>query len=286
MNDLSFLYTKAGIDYIRKKYGFKNSKSLGQNFLADESVIDAIIDAAEIGPEDFVVEIGPGLGVLTAKEARRAGKVCAVELDRALIPILRDLFGGFPNVEIRNEDILKVDLMALIADAGMAHTKIIGNLPYYITTPILMALLEKRVPAESITVMMQKEVADRVTAPPGGRTYGALSVACQYYARVREVVQVPKEAFVPAPKVDSTVLRLDLRQEPAVKVADEALFFRLVKAGFAQRRKTLLNSLTGAGFGKETIKAALQAAGIDPVRRAETLSLEDFGRLTDAFAGE
>ena len=277
------LYSEEGIKYIRKKYGFHNTKSLGQNFLADKGVIDSIIEASDIGPEDLVIEIGPGLGVLTQREAQLAKKVYAIELDRDLIPILKDVLGIYDNVEIIHGDILKTDVRALIEGSGCERARIIGNLPYYITTPIIMDLLENRVGAESITIMLQKEVAERITASPGSRIYGALSVAVQYYAEVVTVAQASKEMFVPPPKVDSTVLRLDIRKEPAVKVEDESLFFKVVKAGFGQRRKTLLNALTGAGFDKERIKECLEKTGIENTRRAETLSLEEFALISDGL---
>ena len=279
------LHSKEGINYIRKKYGFHNTKSLGQNFLADRGVIEAIVNAAEIQPSDLVIEIGPGLGVLTVLEAEQAGKVFAIELDRDLIPILHDLLSPFPNVEIIHADILKTDIPALIERADCSGVKIIGNLPYYITTPIIMYLLENKIPADSITIMLQKEVAERIMASPGSRTYGALSVAVQYYADVKHIIDVPSHMFVPAPKVDSTVLRLDLRDKPPIEVKDEKFFFNIVKAGFGQRRKTLLNSLSGAGIApnKETLKLCLKQSGIDGTRRAETLSLEEFARLADAL---
>lgn len=279
------LYTPAGIQYIRRKYGFHNAKSLGQNFLTDKGVIDEIIGAADIGKEDLVIEIGPGFGVLTREEASLARKVCAIELDRRLIPVLGETLAEFDNVEVINRDVLETDLKAIIAEAGCARTKIIGNLPYYITTPILMALLEGGVPAESIIVMMQKEVAERVLAAPGGRIYGALSVAVDYYCEAELVTEVPKESFLPAPKVDSAVVKLILRKERPVELTDEKLFFSCVKAGFGQRRKTLLNSLTGTGYGKAEIEAALEEAGIAGSRRAETLSVAEFAAVANALAG-
>ena len=270
---------------IQKLFGFKNAKSLGQNFLTDPGVIDAMVEAAEIGPDDLVIEIGPGIGVLTRGIAARAGEVIAVELDKALIPVLNFTLADFNNVEILNEDILKVDLTALIDEKGYSaeHVKIMGNLPYYITTPIITGLLENHVPAKYITIMMQKEVADRVRAVPGSKTFGALSVAVQFRSLVAEVVEVPRDSFFPAPKVDSEVLRLELLAEPAVAVNSQEMFFKVVKAGFGQRRKTLLNSLAGGGFDKDLVRSALEKAGIDEMRRAETLSLEEFAALADAM---
>lgn len=279
------LYAPSTIREIKDKYGFKLSKSLGQNFLTDKHIIDKIIDATEITDEDFVIEIGPGIGVLTAEAAQLAKKVTAVEIDRNLIPILRDTLQEFDNVEIINEDVLKADLNAIIAAAGCRKTKIIGNLPYYITTPIIMGLLESHVEADSITIMMQKEVADRIKAEPGIKAYGALSAAVQYYCTVTTVATVPKEVFFPAPKVDSAVLRLDIRKEKPVELLDEPLFFRCIKAGFGQRRKTLSNSLSQLGdFTKEEIKTCLADTGIDEKRRAETLSLSEFAMIANYLA--
>lgn len=287
------LYSPATIKYIRNKFNFKNAKSLGQNFLMDPEVILAMVDAAEVGPEDVVLEIGPGIGVLTDALAKRAGKVIAVEIDKALLPVLDFTLAGYDNIEIINQDILKIDIDEVIKAGWTSlhgdtpvkkeNIKILGNLPYYITTPIITGLLEAGVQAASITIMMQKEVAERICANPGSKTFGALSVAVQYYCQVEEVAEVPKECFYPAPKVDSAVLNLKLREEPAVKVKDKEKFFQVVKAGFGQRRKTLLNSLSGGGFDKEQAKTALESAGIDGLRRAETLSLEEFALLADAM---
>lgn len=276
------LYTPSAIREIKDKYDFKLSKSLGQNFLTDKNIIDKIIDAAEITSDDLVIEIGPGIGVLTAEAARLAKKVIAVEIDKNLIPILKDTLAEHDNVEIINQDVLKTDLNGIIAEAGCKRTKIIGNLPYYITTPIIMGLLEGQVRADSIIIMMQKEVADRIKSAPGTKAYGALSVAVQYYCTADTVAVVPKEVFFPVPKVDSAVLRLDIRKDKPVELLDEKLFFRCVKAGFGQRRKTLLNSLSQLGdFTKEEIRQCLADTGIDEKRRAETLSLEEFASIAN-----
>ena len=271
------------IKYIQKKFGFRNSKALGQNFLTEPAVIEAMVKAAEIGADDLVVEIGPGIGVLTAGIAEKAGKVVALELDRDLLPVLDFTLAEFDNVEIVNQDVLKTDIEEIVTANGRESTKILGNLPYYITTPIITSLLENGVPAECIVVMMQKEVAERIVSPPGSKAYGALSVAVQFYCDVEEVVEVGRECFLPSPKVDSAVLKLTPIKEPKVKVKDKEMFFRCVKAGFGQRRKTLNNSLSGTGFDKETIKNCLEKAAIEASRRAETLSLEEFARLADAF---
>ncbi|MGN0658144.1 MAG: 16S rRNA (adenine(1518)-N(6)/adenine(1519)-N(6))-dimethyltransferase RsmA [Emergencia sp.] len=279
------LYAPSTIRDIRERHGFRFSKNLGQNFLTDKNIIDRIIEATEITDEDLVIEIGPGIGVLTAEAARLAKKVTAVEIDRNLIPVLNETLADLDNVEIINQDVLKTDLNRIIEESGCSRAKIIGNLPYYITTPIIMGILESHVRAESITIMMQKEVADRIKSGPGTKAYGALSVAVQYYCTVKNVITAPKEAFVPAPKVDSSVLRLDIRREPPVKVDDEEMFFRCVRAGFGQRRKTLPNSLMGLGtVTKEDIRDCLAACGIDEKRRAETLSLEEFAELANCFS--
>lgn len=279
------LYAPSTIRDIKDRYGFRLSKSLGQNFLTDKNIIDKIIDATEITDEDLVIEIGPGIGVLTYEAAQKAGKVTAIEIDKNLIPILKDNLSEFDNVEIVNQDVLKTDLNSMIDESGCKKAKIIGNLPYYITTPIIMAILERRVHADSITVMMQKEVADRIKSKPGSKVYGALSVAVQYYCTVQTVAVVPKEVFYPVPKVDSAVLRLDIRKDKPVELIDEKMFFRCIKAGFGQRRKTLSNSLMGIGdVTKDEVKECLSSVGIDEKRRAETLSLDEFANLANYFS--
>ncbi|MDD7215887.1 MAG: 16S rRNA (adenine(1518)-N(6)/adenine(1519)-N(6))-dimethyltransferase RsmA [Firmicutes bacterium] len=278
------LYAPSTIREIKDKYGFRLSKSLGQNFLTDKNIIDEIIESAQIGPEDLVMEIGPGIGVITMEAAEKAKKVIAVEIDKNLIPILKETLKDYDNVEIINKDILKTDVNGLIdgCKEKFAGVKILGNLPYYITTPIIMKLLEDGVKADSITIMMQKEVADRIKALPETKAYGALSVAVQYYCTAEAVVNVPKEVFMPQPKVDSTVLRLCIRKEKPVILEDRDMFFRCVKAGFGQRRKTLLNSLMGIdNITKDIVRDALEKAGIDPSRRAETLNLEEFAKLSN-----
>jgi len=277
------LYAPSTIRELQARHGFRQSKGLGQNFLADQHMIARIMELSLITKEDFVIEIGPGMGALTGSAARRAKKVAAIELDNRLIPVLEETLEEYSNVQIIRGDILKTDLKKLIEENGdPAGVKIIGNLPYYITTPILMKLLEDGVPADSITIMVQKEVAQRMKAGPGSKAYGALSVAVQYYCRVGPLVPAPKEVFVPVPKVDSAVLRLDLRKEKPAGLLDEGMFFACVKAGFGQRRKTLANSLTGVkGLSKEAIRSILQEAGIDPGRRAETLSIEEFSKIAN-----
>ncbi len=281
------LYAPSTIKEIKERYGFRLSKSLGQNFLTDKHIIDRIIEAADIDAGDLIIEIGPGIGVLTREAAERAGRVVAVEIDRNLLPILEETLAGYDNVEVVNADILKTDVNRIIAESDCRKATIIGNLPYYITTPIIMNLLERGVKADSMIFMMQKEVADRIRAGAGSKTYGALSVAVQYYCSAELVTMVPKEVFFPAPKVDSAVLKLHIRKDKPVELNDEAMFFRCIKAGFGQRRKTLANSLQGiGGIDKEEVKECLRSLGIEENRRAETLSIEEFAAIANYFAKE
>lgn len=276
------LYSPTTIRGIKEKYGFKLSKSLGQNFLTDKNIIDKIIDESYITDEDLVIEIGPGIGVLTSEAAQVAKQVVAIEVDNNLIPILKDTLRDFNNIDVINMDVLKTDLNEIISRYDCKGVKIIGNLPYYITTPIIMKILEDGVKADSITIMMQKEVADRIKSKPSVKAYGALSVAVQYYCEVVDVARVPKEVFVPQPKVDSSVLRLDLRKECPVDLLDKDAFFACVKAAFGQRRKTLNNALMSMpGVDKEVIKEALASSEIDGIRRGETLSLDEFALLAN-----
>ena len=268
--------------------GVRPHKSLGQNFLIDEEVIAAIIGASGVTDRTLVLEIGPGTGALTLPLAESAGYVIAVDLDPDMIDGLRVKTFGMDNVELILGDILETDIKKIteecMAQRGLSELRIIGNLPYYITTPIIMKLLEADTGAKSITVMMQKEVGDRIAAEPGTRASGAITYPVHYHAEVTEIADVPRECFYPVPGVDSVVLRLDLRDEPAVKVRSEEMLKRCIKAGFSMRRKTLLNALTSLdGFDKQTLSEALKAAGIDPGRRAESLTLEEFARLSDSL---
>lgn len=284
------LYAPSTIEAIKEKHRFQLSKSLGQNFITDKNVIERIVEGAGPTEDDLVIEIGPGIGVLTAEAAQQAAKVVAIEIDSKLIPILDETLAEYDNVEVINQDILKTDLNGIIDEqrakgSFSGDVKIIGNLPYYITTPIIMHILENSIRAESITVMMQKEVADRIKASPGNKTYGAISAAVQYYCEVEQVVSVPKEVFVPRPKVDSAVLKLTIRDKKPVDLIDEKAFFTCIKSGFGQRRKTLLNSLTGTyGLPKDEIRRILEEAGIDPVRRAETLDMNEFAVIANGVA--
>lgn len=271
--------------------GVRPDKRLGQNFLIDEEVIAAIIDGSCVSGDTLVIEIGPGTGALTLPLAERAGRVIAVELDEDMIQGLRIKTFGMDNVEIIYGDILETDIKSIseaaMKEHGLSELRIIGNLPYYITTPIITKLLDESCGEKSITVMMQKEVADRIAAEPGTRASGAISCHVHYRARVTKLIDVPRECFYPVPGVDSAVLRLDLRDEPAVKVRDEEMLKSVVRAGFSMRRKTLLNSLTSlGGYDRAALMRALDAAGIDPGRRAETLTLEEFARLADSLQEE
>lgn len=275
---------------ILQKYNFNFQKKFGQNFLIDEHVLDKIIRAAEITKDDYVLEIGPGIGTMTQYLACAAREVTAVEIDRALIPILEDTLKEYDNVSIINEDILKVDIAALAKEKnGGRPIKVVANLPYYITTPIIMGLFESHVPLESITVMVQKEVADRMQVGPGTKDYGALSLAVQYYAEPYIVANVPPNCFMPRPAVGSAVIRLTKHQKPPVEVMDEKLMFRLIRASFNQRRKTLANGLKNSGelnLSKEVITAAIEKLGKGSSVRGEALDLEEFARLTNIIKEE
>jgi 16S rRNA (adenine1518-N6/adenine1519-N6)-dimethyltransferase len=264
-------------------HGIRPQHKLGQNFLTDARVLDGIVEASRIGPEDLVLEIGPGLGTLTQRLARAAGRVVAIELDQNLVGILKKTVVDYqPNVEVIHGDANRIDLHKLLGERLPAgkKAKVAANLPYYITTPLLMRLLEERLPLDHICVMVQREVADRMTAPPGGKDYGALSVAVQYYTEPSIAVQVGRGAFLPPPEVESAVVAMKVRSTPPVDAPHDE-FFRVVKAAFGQRRKALGNALAaGLGLDKANVQEALHLAGIDPIRRGETLSLEEFANLT------
>ena len=273
---------------VLKKHQFTFQKKFGQNFLIDPHVLDKIISAAEITKEDFVLEIGPGIGTMTQYLAEAAREVTAVEIDRNLIPILSETLSAYDNVQIINEDVLKLDLAALAKERnGGKPIKVVANLPYYITTPIIMGLFEGGVPIESITVMVQKEVAMRMQASPGTKDYGALSLAVQYYAEPYLAANVPPNCFMPRPNVGSAVIRLTRYAEPAVKAKDEKLMFALIRASFNQRRKTLQNGLNNSqelSFTKEQIAEAIEKMGLSPSVRGEALTLEQFAKLSDLLA--
>lgn len=270
---------------IIKKYDFAFQKKFGQNFLIDERVLDKIVAAADVGPEDCVLEIGPGIGTLTRCLAEAVGQVIAVEIDKNLIPILGDVLSEYDNITVINEDILKVDIQALVDEKnGGKPIKVVANLPYYITTPIIMGLFESHVPIDNITVMVQKEVADRMQVGPGTKDYGALSLAVQYYAEPYIVANVPQNCFIPRPNVGSAVIRLTRHQEKPVTVQDEKHMFRLIRAAFNQRRKTLQNALHNMpelNLSKEEVVNALREMGLSETIRGEKLTLEEFARLSD-----
>lgn len=267
-------------NHILHRFKLRADKKLGQNFLIDENIVRNIVAAAELTEADTVLEVGPGIGTLTQGLAESGASVVAVELDKRLLPVLDTTLEGYDNVRIVSGDILQVDIMATV---GVSDFKVCANLPYYITTPIIFALLEKRLPMERLVAMVQKEVAERMAAKPGGKDYGALSVAIQYYTEPEIAFLVPPSSFIPAPAVDSAVIVCKRREKPPVEVCDEALFFRVVKAAFSLRRKMLSNSLKNMGIKAEQCAKWLELAGVDGRRRAETLSLEDFAALTNTF---
>ncbi|MFS9171137.1 16S rRNA (adenine(1518)-N(6)/adenine(1519)-N(6))-dimethyltransferase RsmA [Streptococcus infantis] len=277
---------------VLERHGFTFKKSFGQNFLTDTNILQKIVDTAEIDDQVNVIEIGPGIGALTEFLAERAAEVMAFEIDHRLVPILADTLRDFDNVTVVNEDILKVDLAQHIQNFKNPDLpiKVVANLPYYITTPILMHLIESGIPFSEFVVMMQKEVADRISAQPNTKAYGSLSIAVQYYMTAKVAFIVPRTVFVPAPNVDSAILKMVRRPEPAVAVEDEKFFFKVSKASFTHRRKTLWNNLTGY-FGKteevkDKLTKALEQAGLSPSVRGEALSLEEFASLADALKGQ
>ncbi|WP_423739190.1 16S rRNA (adenine(1518)-N(6)/adenine(1519)-N(6))-dimethyltransferase RsmA [Clostridium thermarum] len=266
---------------IVRKYGFKFTKSLGQNFLIDDSVLEDIVEGAEICKDDFVIEIGPGVGTLTRELLKKAKKVCAIELDSDLIPILQNELKDFDNFILINKDALKVDFNELIGEEN--SVKLVANLPYYVTTPIILKLLTGGYPFKSLTIMIQKEVAERIDAAPGGKDYGSLTLLVQYYCNTKIIRKVAPSSFIPQPKVESMVINLERLEMPRVKVKDEKLFFDLIRDSFNMRRKTLSNALKNVKLSKEDITKAFEIAGIDPRRRGETLSIGEFARLSDAI---
>ena len=272
--------------FLMKKYQISANKNLGQNFLIDENVIQNIIESAQISQNDFVIEIGPGLGTLTSQLVEKAGKVIAIELDKKMVKILQERFSLYSNFQLLNEDVLKVDLKTLIEkeNTKKCPVKIVANLPYYITTPIIMKLLEEKLPMQNITVMVQKEVADRLTAIPGEKNTGAITYCVYYYCEPKQVMLVPNTSFIPEPKVNSEVIQLNIRQNPPVQLKDEIVFFKIVKASFMQRRKTLLNGLTNAGIiSKEKMREILNKMQLPETVRGEDLSIEQFAQIANEF---
>lgn len=272
---------------ILQKYNFNFQKKFGQNFLIDTRVLDRIIESAEITKDDCVLEIGPGIGTMTQYLAENAREVVAVEIDKNLIPILEDTLSAYDNVTVINDDILKVDINRIVAERNEGKPiKVVANLPYYITTPIIMGLFESHVPLQSITIMVQKEVADRMQVGPGTKDYGALSLAVQYYAKPQIVANVPPNCFMPRPNVGSAVIKLTRYEKPPVEVADEKKMFTLVRASFNQRRKTLVNGLTNASdlnYTKEDVMAALEKMGLPATIRGEALTLAQFAQLSNTI---
>lgn len=282
---MATLGTPANTIEILQKYQFHFQKKFGQNFLIDPHVLKKIMDKAEISKDDCIVEIGPGIGTMTQYLAENARQVIAIEIDQNLIPILQDTLSDYQNVMVINEDVLKVDMYGLIEEKNQGKPiKVVANLPYYITTPIIMGLLESHIPLDSITIMVQKEVAERMQEGPGSKEYGALSLAVQYYAKPEIVAYVPPNCFMPRPKVGSAVIRLTCHERPPVEVKNEKFMFDLIRASFNQRRKTLVNGLGNAAnlnLKKDQVAAALEAMGISAAIRGEALSLEQFARLSD-----
>lgn len=274
---------------VLKKYNFNFQKKFGQNFLIDTHVLEKIISAANVGEEDFVLEIGPGIGTMTQYLCEHGREVAAVEIDKNLIPILEDTLSAYANVQIIHQDILKMDINRLVHEKNQGKPiKVVANLPYYITTPIIMGLFESHVPIESITIMVQKEVADRMQVGSGTKDYGALSLAVQYYAKPEIVANVPPNCFMPRPKVGSAVIRLTRHQQAPVKVMQERQMFALIRASFNQRRKTLVNGLNNAAdisYSKEQVVQALEKMGLPANVRGETLTLEQFARLSNLLGG-
>lgn len=274
---------------ILARHGFSFKKSLGQNFLIDPNILHRITETAGLTKETGVIEIGPGIGALTENLARAAGKVVAFEIDQRLLPILDETLAPYDNVKVINEDVLKADVKTVVEQefAGFERLMVVANLPYYVTTPIIMKLLEDKIPVNGFVVMLQKEVGDRISAKPSSKEYGSLSIAVQYYTEASIAFIVPKTVFMPPPNVDSAIIKLAVREQPAVQVENEDFFFQVTRTSFAQRRKTILNNLVnGLPGGKEKkdhLLAALEEAEIDPSRRGETLSLDEFARLTQAL---
>ena len=284
---MAYLGTPSATKEIINKYSFAFQKKFGQNFLIDSNVLESIIRGAEITKDDFVLEIGPGIGTMTQYLCEAARQVVAVEIDKMLIPILEDTLSEYDNVEVINQDVLKVDIKSLAEEKNNGKPiKVVANLPYYITTPIIMGLFESGVPIDSITIMVQKEVADRMQTGPGSKDYGALSLAVQYYAIAKVILNVSATCFMPRPNVDSAVIKLTRHKEPTVNVADEKLMFKIIRASFNQRRKTLVNGLKNSpelSFSKEQIVKAVEKIGKPETIRGEALTLEEFAELANAF---
>ena len=284
---MAYLGTPGATKEVINKYSFAFQKKFGQNFLIDSNVLENIVEAAGITKDDFVLELGPGIGTMTQYLCESARQVLAVEIDKMLIPILEDTLSEYDNVEVINQDVLKVDIKSLVEEKNNGRPiKVVANLPYYITTPIIMGLFESKVPIESITIMVQKEVADRMQTGPGSKDYGALSLAVQYYAEAKVMLNVSATCFMPRPNVDSAVVKLTRHQESPVEVKDESLMFKIIRASFNQRRKTLVNGLKNSSeldFSKEEITEAIKSIGKEENIRGEKLTLEEFAKLSNAL---
>lgn len=270
--------------FIMKKYNITANKNYGQNFLIDENIVNDIITGAQVNKDDLIIEIGPGLGTLTSLLLEKAGKVICVELDKKMINVLKERFILYNNFELLNNDILKVDLNRLISESktNLKNVKVVANLPYYITTPIIMKLLEDKLDLTSITVMVQKEVAERLAGINGGKEIGSITYSINYYTNPEIIINVPRNSFIPAPNVDSAVIKFDILKEPKIKVSNEELFFKVIKFSFLQKRKTLINSLSNSGLvSKESLEKILNDLNIDLKIRAEQLPLEQFGKISD-----
>lgn len=287
---MAYLGSPSATKEVINKYRFAFQKKFGQNFLIDSNILENIVDSAEITKEDFVLEIGPGIGTMTQYLCEAARQVVAVEIDKMLIPILEDTLSQYDNIEVINQDVLKVDINSLAREKNNGKPiKVVANLPYYITTPIIMGLFESGVPIDSITIMVQKEVADRMQTGPGSKDYGALSLAVQYYADAKVMLNVSASCFMPRPNVDSAVIKLTRHKTPVVEVKDEKLMFQVIRASFNQRRKTLVNGLKNSSelnFSKEEILSAIAAIGKPETIRGEALTLEEFARLSNEFVKE
>ncbi|KRQ86315.1 Ribosomal RNA small subunit methyltransferase A [Caloramator mitchellensis] len=266
---------------IVKHFEFKFNKNLGQNFLIDENILNKIVDAAELNENSSVIEIGPGIGTLTQEMAKRAKKVIAIEIDKTLIPILDETLANYPNIKVINADALKVDFNEIIEKEQLDNVKVVANLPYYVTTPIIAKILNEGAKIKSMIIMIQKEVADRIVAKPDTDEYGTLSLLCQYHCDIKKVAKVSQNCFVPPPKVESAVIRLDVLDKKRVDVEDEKLFFNIIKAAFNMRRKTLHNALKTLGISQDILEGAMERAGIDAKRRGETLSIEEYAALSN-----
>lgn len=266
---------------IISHFNFRFNKSFGQNFLINEEILKQTVESMNLNQNNCVIEIGAGIGTLTQEMAKNCKRVVAIEIDDKLIPVLEETLGDYSNVKIIHKDVLKVDFKNLIQEEGLENVKISANLPYYLTTPIITKIFNEKPGIENLTLMIQKEVGERIMAAPNTDGYGVISTLVQYYADVEMVCSVPPSSFIPQPRVDSVVINISIRKEPRVKVLDEALFFRIIKTSFSMRRKTLWNVLKQTGLGEDKLTKAFEASGIDPKRRGETLSLEEFGRLSD-----